>query len=236
MVNCIGLIPARSGSKRVVDKNIKILCGKPLMAYTIKAALESKVFAKVLVSTDSLKYAGIAKEYGADVIMRPAAFATDISPDIEWVRHALNENIEYETFSILRPTSPFRTDETIRRAWSLFENNSRRIDSLRAVEKCYQHPGKMWVVASGVMNPIMPFYGPKAPWHSSPYCVLPEIWVQNASLEIAWSRVVFEGGTISGNVIMPFFTRGYEGFDINTKEDLEKAERHGFVAPPSTWN
>jgi len=223
--NCIGLIPARSGSKRVQDKNIRALCGNPLIAYTIEAALDSGVFEKVCVSTDSSLYRSLAAVYGADVIERPAAFSTDISPDIEWVRHALNLNIEYETFAILRPTSPFRTAETIKRAWRVFENNSEHIDSIRAVEKCSQHPGKMWVVANDRLNPLFPFHGPKAPWHSSPYGVLPEIWVQNASLEMAWSRVVFEDGTISGNVIMPFFTRGYEGFDINTEEDFELAER-----------
>ncbi len=65
----------------------------------------------------------------------------------------------------------------------------------------------------------MPFGQEQQPWHSSPYQALPEIYVQNASLEIAWSHVVFEKGTIAGEVIMPFFTENYEGFDINHSKD-----------------
>ncbi len=87
----VALIPARSGSKRVPDKNIRLLAGHPLIAYSIAAALQSKVFDKVLVSTDSERYADIARHYGADVpFMRPPTIAGDTSPDIEWVAYTLN--------------------------------------------------------------------------------------------------------------------------------------------------
>ena len=85
----IALIPARQGSKRIKGKNVRELEGHPLMAYTIASALESQVFHKVVVSTDSAAYGNIAQRYGADVIIRPEEFATDTSPDIEWVRHCL---------------------------------------------------------------------------------------------------------------------------------------------------
>ena len=79
----VGLIPARAGSKRVQDKNIRPLAGHPLIAYTIAAALESNVFSDVIVSTDSEKYAEMARYYGAEVpFLRPAEFAGDVSPDI----------------------------------------------------------------------------------------------------------------------------------------------------------
>ncbi|MBW1778487.1 MAG: hypothetical protein JRJ54_12980 [Deltaproteobacteria bacterium] len=74
------------------------------------------------------------------------------------------------------------------------------------------------------MVPLLPLGPEKRPWHSSQYPALPEIYVQNASLEIAWSRVVFETCTIAGNVLMPFFTEGYEGFDVNTAYDWDLAE------------
>ncbi len=72
--------------------------------------------------------------------------------------------------------------------------------------------------------PLLPLGPPGQPWHSSQYHSLPEVYVQNASLEIAWSRVVFEEYTIAGNVLMPFFTQGNEGFDINDERDWMLAE------------
>ena len=226
--NVIALIPARSGSKRVPDKNIRPLAGHPLIAYTIAAALQSEIFADVIVSTDSERYADIARYYGAEVpFLRPAEFAGDLSPDIEWLEYTLkrlrDEDRVYDCFSILRPTSPFRQAETIQRAWQEFLAEE-GVDSLRAVEKCKQHPGKMWIVRGKRMTPLLSLGPPEQPWYSSQYQSLPEVYAQNASLEIAWTRVVFEGRTIAGNVLMPFFTQGYEGFDVNDLYDWKLAE------------
>ena len=238
--NVIALIPARSGSKRVPDKNIRPLAGHPLIAYTIAAALQSRIFAAVVVSTDSERYADIARYYGAEVpFLRPAELAGALSPDIEWLEYSLKrlrgEGRVYDCFSILRPTSPFRQAETIRRAWQEFLAEE-GVDSLRAIEKCKQHPGKMWVVRGKRMTPLLPLSPPEQPWHSSQYQSLPEVYAQNASLEIAWTRVVFEGRTIAGNVLMPFFTHGYEGFDVNQPYDWQLAEeliRSGQARLPS---
>jgi len=224
----VALIPARAGSKRVPDKNIRPLAGHPLIAYTISSALQSQVFSAVIVSTDSQLYGDIAGHYGAEVPhLRPSELAGDLSPDIEWVEYTLRrlqeDGRDYDCFSILRPTSPFRLPETIKRAWQAFLAGE-GTDSLRAVEKCKQHPGKMWVVRGNRMVPLLPFTPPQQPWHSSQYQSLPEVYAQNASLEIAWSRVVFEGRTIAGNVLMPFFTKDYEGFDVNSAYDWNLAE------------
>ena len=224
----VALIPARAGSKRVPDKNIRRLAGHPLMAYSISAALQSRIFSAVIVSTDSQKYADIANYYGAEVpFMRPAEFAGDMSPDIEWVAYTLNQlrkdAQEFDCFSILRPTSPFRLPETIQRAWQTFIAQE-GVDSLRAVEKCRQHPGKMWVVRGNRMMPLLPFGPAEQPWHSSQYPSLPKVYVQNASLEIARTKVVFEEKTIAGNVLIPFFTLNYEGFDVNSSYDWNLAE------------
>jgi CMP-N,N'-diacetyllegionaminic acid synthase len=225
----VALIPARAGSKRVPGKNIKRLAGHPMIAYAIASALDSGVFDRVLVSTDSEKIADIARYYGADVpFLRPAEISGDRSPDIEFVERVLNELKDggkaYDCFSILRPTSPFRKAETIRRAWKEFLAEE-GVDSLRAVEKCRQHPAKMWVVRRHRMMPLIPFGPVEQPWHSSQYPTLPEIYVQNASLEIAWSRVVYEGRTIAGEVLMPFLTQGDEGIDVNDKYDWMIAEQ-----------
>jgi CMP-N,N'-diacetyllegionaminic acid synthase len=226
----VALIPARQGSKRVPGKNVRLLHGHPTLAYTIAPALESGVFAAVIVSTDSEETAEIARHYGAEVpFLRPAEFAGDMSPDIEWVEYTLNElkaaGRSWDAFSLLRPTSPFRTADTIRRAWAQFAAHP-EADSLRAIEKCGQHPAKMWIVQGERMIPLMKPSDPTAPpWHSMPYQALPPIYVQNASLEIAWTRVVTETRTIAGHVLIPFITEGYEGFDINDPHDWIIAER-----------
>jgi len=225
----VAFIPARAGSKRVPDKNIKPFCGHPMLAYTVRAAIDSGVFDAVICATDSKLYADIAKYYGAEVpFLRPAEISGDRSPDIEWVAWMLNALKEsgrgYETFSILRPTSPFRLPETICRAWEAF-NSDPAADSLRAIEKCKQHPGKMWVVRGKRMLPLLPFTIGTTPWHSSQYAALPEIYAQNASLEIAWSRVPLEQNSIAGEAIIPFIQEGLEGFDINDPEDWWMAER-----------
>jgi CMP-N-acetylneuraminic acid synthetase len=229
-VNCVALIPARQGSKRVPGKNVRLLQGHPMLAYTIASAIESGVFNAVIVSTDSEDTAAIARHYGGEVpFLRPAEFAGDVSPDIEWVEYTLAEltrrGRRWDAFSLLRPTSPFRTADTIGRAWARFTAQD-GADSLRAVEKCGQHPAKMWVLQGDRMIPLMKASDPAAPpWHSMPYQALPPIYVQNASLEIAWTRVVSETRTIAGNVLVPFLTEGYEGFDINDPHDWMIAER-----------
>lgn len=224
----VALIPARSGSKRLPDKNVKPLAGHPAMAYSIAAALESGVCDRVIVSTDSERYAEIALYYGAEVpFLRPSELAGDGSPDIEWVVHALVQlkasGDGADCFTILRPTSPFRKAATIRRAWAAFEADA-GADSLRAVERCSQHPGKMWVIRGARILPLLPLDVAGIPWHSTQAHSLPEFYVQNASLEIARSRVVFDGRTISGEAVMPFFTTEAEGFDLNLPLDWRIAE------------
>jgi CMP-N,N'-diacetyllegionaminic acid synthase len=229
MPSTVAFIPARIGSTRVPGKNVRVLGGHPMIAYTIGPALDSKIFDAVIVSTDSEEIAAIARHYGAEVpFLRPAALASDTSPDIEWLEYTIGElsakGRDWDCFSLLRPTSPFRTADTIRRAWTTFTSQE-RVDSLRAVELCTQHPGKMWIVRGQRMSPLLPFGNGEQPWHSTPYQALPRVYAQNASLEIAWTRVVRERRTIAGDVLVPFLTEGYEGFDINDAFDWMVAER-----------
>jgi CMP-N,N'-diacetyllegionaminic acid synthase len=226
----VAFIPARSGSKRVPNKNVKPLAGHPMLAYTVRAAIDSEVFDAVICATDSPFYADIARHYGAEVpFLRSAEISGDTSPDIEWVTWMLEtlrgQGREFDIFSILRPTSPFRLPETIRRAWAVF-NADPSADSLRAVEKCAQHPGKMWVIRGERMLPVMPFTLGDTPWHSSQYAALPEIYAQDASLEIAWTRVPLTQNSIAGEAIIPFISQGLEGFDINQPEDWLLAEHY----------
>ena len=225
----VAFIPARAGSKRVKDKNIRPLSGHPMLAYSIRAAIDSGVFDAVICATDSERYADVARHYGSEVpFLRSAAISGDKSPDIEWVVWMLKSLKEsgrdFEVFSILRPTNPFRQPETIRRAWSMFIEDP-GADSLRAIAKCKQHPGKMWVLRGMRMLPLLPYTNSSTPWHSSQYDALPEIYAQDASLEIAWSRVPLEQNSIAGEAIIPFISHGLEGFDINNPEDWWMAER-----------
>lgn len=224
MRGIVALIPARSGSKRIKDKNIRPLGGNPLIAYSIRVAKNSGVFSDVIVSTDSAEYAKIAIEYGASVpFLRPPTISGNKATDIEWVSYTLDKlGGNGDCFAILRPTSPFRTVATIRRAWAQFQHNPS--DSLRAVEPCQQHPAKMWVGRDGLMFPFMPFCNNGTPWHDSPYQSLPPVYQQNASLEMARCDTVKYQYSISGSKIQPFMTKGYEGFDINTPEDWDYAE------------
>jgi len=227
-VKKIALIPARSGSKRIPDKNIKLLNGHPLLAYSIRSAIDSGVFDSVVCVTDSQQYANVAKYYGAEVpMLRPKSISGDKSADIEWVKWILmllkSQSRIYDVFSILRPTSPFRRPDTIKAAFNLFDKNS-AADSLRAVEKCTQHPGKMWITRNNRMLPLLPFSKDSTPWHSSQYSALPDIYIQNASLEIAWSRIALDGDSIAGESVIPFVSEGLDGFDINNNEDIILAE------------
>lgn len=118
----IAIIPARSGSKGLLDKNIKELKGKPLIAYTIEAALNSNCFDKILVSTDSEKYAEISKKYGADVpFLRSKENSTDKSDSWSVCKEVLDKLDEkFDVIILLQPTSPLRTPDNIKEALDLF--------------------------------------------------------------------------------------------------------------------
>jgi N-acylneuraminate cytidylyltransferase len=230
-VRVVGLVPARSGSKRIRGKNLRELRGHPLLSYTVCAALRSGAFDDVVVSTDDETTATVARRYGARVpFLRPAELAADASADIDWVRHALAalraEGRPVDAFAILRPTSPLRPATSIAAAVSAFLADP-DADSLRAVEPVTEHPGKMWVLdATGDrMTPLLDDGGAQPPWHSTPYQALPSVHVQNASLEVAWSRTVDELGSIAGREVMPWLTESYDGFDLNHETDWLLLER-----------
>ncbi len=224
----VAFVPARSGSERVPHKNVRPLAGHPLLAYAIETALQSGVFARVVVSTDSEDIAEIARWYGADVpFLRPAEYATSTSPDIEWLTFTLERLADsYDVFAIVRATNPFRGPDTVRRGLDQLVATP-EADSLRAVELVKQHPGKTWVLAEDgrTMSPLIDQSHLDVAWHAGQYQTLPAVYVQSSALEIAWTRVVSETGTREGKVIAPFFTDGYEGFNVDDEEDWERAER-----------
>jgi N-acylneuraminate cytidylyltransferase len=226
MPSAIALIPARSGSERVRDKNVRPLAGHPLLAYAIAAARDSGVFERIVCSTDSGKIAEVAQRYGAETpFLRPKELATARSPDIEWITHALAQLDEhFDLFAIVRATNPFRGGAALRRGLDQLLATP-EADSIRAVERVKQHPGKMWVLEGKTMRPLLDQSSLEVAWHAGQYQALPEVYVQNSALEIAWTRVVSQTGTREGRVVAPFLTEGHEGFNIDDEEDWERARR-----------
>jgi CMP-N,N'-diacetyllegionaminic acid synthase len=226
--SAVAFVPARSGSERVPGKNTRPLAGHPLLAYAIETAVQSGCFARVVVSTDSGEIADVARWYGADVpFLRPTEYATSTSPDIEWLAHTLERLEErYDLFALIRATNPFRGPETVRRGLGQLLDTP-EADSIRAVERVKQHPGKMWLLAEDgrTMSPLLDQSHLDVAWHAGQYQALPEVYVQNSALEIAWTRVVSENGTREGAVLAPFLTHGLEGFNVDDEEDWERAER-----------
>lgn len=140
----LAFIGARSGSKGLVDKNIRLFCGKPLIAWTIESALNCPFIDDVVVSTDSEKYAVIAHNYGAQVIMRPKALATDDADLMSAIRHSVDklhaQGLEYDVVVNLQPTSPLRKAKHISEALSLYWQNFQpnlRVFSCYAVSNKY---------------------------------------------------------------------------------------------------
>lgn len=214
----IALIPARAGSRRVPGKNTRLLAGHPLVAYSIAIARQVPEVTRVIVSSEDEKTGTIAEDYGAEWDRRDPKHAAHDSPDIDWIRPIVAENPTRE-YCLLRPTSPFRDVETIRQAYLKFRTSG--ADSLRTVEPCSQHPGKMWHLLSAQrMVPLMPHWGG---W-SRPTQTLPAVYVQNASLEIFTRECILALGSLSGFTICPWVQPPPFGFDINTEADWAYAE------------
>lgn len=224
----IALIPARQGSERIKNKNIKNFFSHPLLAYAIQSAIKSKLFEKVVVSTDSLKYAKIAKYYGAEVLsLRPKKISSSKSPDYDWINYTIDlykkKKINFTHFFILRPTNPFRNSNTIKAAWKKYKTY-KNCDSLRAVSLVKEHPGKMWKEKHNFIFPLIKKKISNQPTYNSQYKSLPTILVQNASLEISKTSVLDKYKTITGKKIIPYFNDKFESYDINYPLDLEFAE------------
>lgn len=141
----LAIIPARSGSKGIKDKNIRELNGKPLIAYTIEVARESNLFEDIVVSTDSEKYAKISKEYGAVVpFLREEKLSSDTASSLDVILDVL-EKMEklgkrYETLVLLQPTSPLRTVENLKEAYNLYLKNKANA----VVSVCEMEHSPLW--------------------------------------------------------------------------------------------
>lgn len=136
----IAIIPARSGSKGLPNKNILNLCGKPLIAWTIEAAIKSKCFDRIIVSTDSKEYGTISEKYGAEVIYRSIETASDTASTYDVLKEMFSkiDASKYDYFVLLQPTSPLRTDKHILEAIQLFEENIETKSTLVSVQEAHK--------------------------------------------------------------------------------------------------
>jgi CMP-N,N'-diacetyllegionaminic acid synthase len=221
----LALIPARSGSKSVPHKNIRFMNGKPMLSYSIQHAKESKYINRVILSTDSLDYAEIGKEYGAEIpFIRPKEYATDSSLDIDVFFHCLNylktqENYTPDIVVQLRPTYPIRNIDDIDNMIKILMDND-HIDSVRSIAPSKEIPYKMWHKQSnGCITPIM---NDIPECYNMPRQELPKVYYQNACIDVVRSNVIMEQKSMSGKCIY-----GYEmskNYDIDTEKEFQIAE------------
>ncbi len=223
----LAFIPARSGSKRIPKKNIKLLKGKPLIAYTIEAAKKSKYINRIVVSTDSEEIADIAKQFDAEVpFLRPDSISKAESTEMEFFIHALdwfvkNENYIPDLIVLLYPTSPFRKAESIDKAIEEMLKNP-EADSLRSIRLCSEHPYKMWTIEDGYLRPFIK--GSDFNIHTLSYQLLPTVYIQNASIYITKPSTIKNKKSPTGDIIIPFIMDEIESVDINFPLDFAFAE------------
>ena len=147
----IAIIPARSGSKSIKHKNIKIFKKKPLIYWSIKSCIDSKIIKKIYVSTDSKKYAQIALKHGAhEIIMRPKSISSDKSTDLEMIEHAIkNIKQNFDVIAHIRPTTPVRKERLIDSAIRKFLKS--KFDSLRTVHEIPETAYKCFEIRRGLL-------------------------------------------------------------------------------------
>jgi len=224
----IAILPARGGSKSVPLKNIRPLTGKPLIAYSIEAALKCPLIDRVIVSTDSEEIARVSQEYGAEVpFRRPDAIAGDSTPDLPVFEHCLAWLKEHEGFAPdqvvhLRPTSPFREPHIIGEAIRILQKHP-SADSVRAVCEPRQNPFKMWRISSeGWMKPLIESDIHEA--YNQPRQALPTVYWQIGYIDVVRRATIVEGKSMTGNNILPLILDSWDAVDIDSELDFEIAE------------
>lgn len=136
MMNRLAVVPARSGSKGLKDKNIIELCGKPMINYSIEAAVKSKLFNRIICSTDSNLYGEIAKKAGAEVIYRDESMSSDTATTYDYMEDLFQKiGTDFDYFVLLQPTSPLRTSHHIAEAVELFDKHCNKFDFLCSVKE-----------------------------------------------------------------------------------------------------
>ncbi len=202
----IALIPARSGSKAVVDKNIKKLAGKPLIAWSIEKCKKSKFIDKIFVSTDSKKYSKIALKYGADeVILRPKKISGDYSTDYEWINHAISciKNFDYDIIAHIRPTTPIRKlkdlDGAINRFIKSKNNSLRTIHEMpETAYKAFEVKKKFLVPLKNITNDINKLNNSRQ--------LFPKTYVANGVVDLYRKKFILKNKKLYSKQVVAYIT------------------------------
>ena len=219
----IAIIPCRSGSKGIKNKNIKKIFGKPLIYYSIFFAQQCKFIDRVIVSTDSKRYKKISKSFGAEVpFLRPKNISNDRSLDIDLFKHAIgwlkkNENYEPDLIVHLRPTNPLRKIKTLKNMISIILQN-KTLTSVRSLSLLDKSPYKFWSISkNNLIKPILKNNTRYNEPYNAPRQKLPNFYVQNATYDIFRTKII-KKNLISGGKIYGVLTNDL--IDIDTAEDI----------------
>lgn len=227
MSKILAVIPARLGSKGLPRKNIRPLCGKPMIAYTIEAAASVSAIDKVVVSTESAEIAGIALEYGAEVpFLRPEELAKDETPGIDPViyTHQTMERIgkeEYKYILLLQPTSPLRTREHIEEAIEIFLRRKEDFDSLVSVVSL-EHPVE-WnrrIGSQGRLEDFISYSKQELYARQKTEC----LYRLNGAVYIAKKDGLYKARSFETKRTIAYVMDRRSSVDIDTLEDFEYAE------------
>ena len=226
MNNVMAIIPARSGSKGVSNKNIRLLGGHPLIAWSIKAAIKTISIDRVIVSTDSEEYAEIATHYGAEVpFFRPKNISSDSSTDFDFIEHALNwfakHDQEPKYIAHIRPTTPFREPLLINEAVNLFINTP-NITSLRSAHEMSESAYKAFEITNdgifkrlGAIDTDLDVANNARQGFSSTYQA-------NGYVDVLSSQFIRRHGIIHGDRVLPFLTPVV--VEVDTEDDFSRLE------------
>lgn len=228
----LGIIPARGGSKGIPGKNIKLLAGKPLIAWAIDSAKNSTLLDRVIVSTDDEEIAKVAKEYGAIVpFIRPKEISGDLATDVEFIEHALTfleETEGYKPDIVLRlpPTSPLRTGEHIDAGIKTLVDTE-GADASRPIVESPKHPYKFWVTEEG--SPFLkPFLDESitgfAEPHNLPRQLFPKVYMHTGAMDVVWVKTIREQRSTSGKNLAYFHMDAESSINIDHPIDFVIAE------------
>ena len=225
-MNAFAIIPARGGSKGVPKKSIAPLGGFPLIAYSIAAAKLSKKITRVIVSTDSEEMASVARTFGAEIpFMRPAEFARDNSPDIEFVEHAISwfrkNEASVPAFLVhLRPTTPLRRPEDIDKAIEILTRNP-EATSLRSGYEMRESPYKLFGIKDGYFTGLFPQDARPEYWNL-PRQAFPPVYQPDGYVDILKTDFIQKTHAMHGDKILAFVSP--DTGEIDKQEDFAFAE------------
>lgn len=220
----LGVITARGGSKGIPGKNIKLLAGKPLIAYTIEATKRSQCLTRCILSSDDAEIIKVAKQYGADApFTRPAELARDNSGSVEVVQHALswlkkNEKQEFDYLMILQPTSPFRAAEDIDQCVKKIVNTG--ADSVMSMKELVDFSAKKLKRIENDL--ILPWLDDEGGW-TAPRQSLEKVYKRNCAIYLTKAELIMKGD-LFGKVSRPYLMSEERSLDINQPADFESAE------------